>query len=129
MWKVWRCSRSRVSQPASRRVDERIEQPAELAGPPEVFRMPLDADAEPRIRSLNRFNYTVWCGRRRDEFPAERADRLMVAAVHPAGAPGFDHAAERRMQSGLRGDLNVVSDAILRHFEAMRQIARPSRRD
>src|SRR5262249_50099201 len=42
-----------------RRGDERLEERRELAGPPEILRMPLYADAERRGRTLDRFDDAV----------------------------------------------------------------------
>ena len=58
-----------------RRLEEAFEQRPELAGAPEVLRVPLDAEAEARRRILDRLDDAVGRGRatreaRRDAFTA-----------------------------------------------------------
>ena len=50
------------AQTLARGVDERLEERREFAGPPEVFRVPLDADAELRVLLFDRFDDAVGCG-------------------------------------------------------------------
>ena len=52
---------------AGRGLEEPFEQRAELAGAPEVLRMPLDAEAEARGRIFDRFDDAVGRGGRHDE--------------------------------------------------------------
>src|ERR1051326_8447161 len=65
-------------------VHESFEQRTEFAGAPEVFRMPLDTEAERRRRILDGFDDAV--GRRRGDGEAlgDGLDGLMMAAVDVA---------------------------------------------
>src|SRR5687768_2434422 len=78
---TWHLARStlHVSGPSPpRRLHERIEQRPELTRFPEILRVPLDADAEPGIRLLDRFDDAVGGSRTDDEAFASPADRLVM---------------------------------------------------
>src|SRR3954468_16900681 len=78
-WKRWQCSRG--LDPRARRFDEAREQSRELTGAPEVLGVPLHADAERRIRTLDRLDNPVRRDGGSDETRRNPADRLMVPAV------------------------------------------------
>src|SRR5215213_7010303 len=65
----------------SRRFEEAFEQGTEFAGAPEVFRVPLDAEAEARRWILDRFDDAVGRGRGDAESFGDLLHRLMMPAV------------------------------------------------
>ena len=80
----------------ARRLDERLEQRPELAGSPEVLRVPLHADAERGVRLLDRLDHAVGGAGADDQPVAGPADRLMMPAVDAAAAGGVAVRRARR---------------------------------
>ena len=97
-------------QPLPRRSHEGVEQRPELPGTPEVFRVPLHAHAESRLRRLDAFDDAIRRRGGRDETPAECADRLVMTAVDTASTGCIYGAAQRGMQARVADDVNVVRD-------------------
>src|SRR2546425_13131282 len=77
-----RRSRYSSSSEAFGGLQEPFEQRTELARAPEVFGMPLDAEAEPGGWILHCLDDAVWRGRRHDEAARHLLHGLMVTAVH-----------------------------------------------
>src|SRR5215208_208800 len=85
----------------SARLNERLEQRPEFAGPVEVLRMPLHAEAEAAARVLECFDDAVGRRRRRDEPLADILRRLVVAAVHGAGVRLLEPLAQRSFEQAV----------------------------
>lgn len=105
--------------PHARGAHERVEQRPELAGPPEVLRMPLHTEAEALVRRLDRLDDAVGGRRGCDERLAQRGDGLMVPAVDAAGVAV---ASERALERGALADLHIVREGVLGQLDAVRQI-------
>ena len=75
--------------------DQGVEQAVELAGAPEILRVPLHAEAERAIGRLDRFDDAVGGGCGGDQSRAEPSDGLMMAAVDAARVARRDERAHR----------------------------------
>src|SRR3954467_1848787 len=82
-WKRWRGSPG--LDPRAPPFDKASEQSRKLAGAPEVLGVPLHADAERRVRALDRLDDPIRRPRRGDEARRDASRRLMVPAVDRAG--------------------------------------------
>src|SRR5256885_16644878 len=92
--------------------DEGVEQRGEPSGPPEILRMPLHPEAEPRAGTLDRFDHAVLGRSRDDERCRDAADRLVMTAVHGTHAVAVQ--AERLPEARAAGDAHAVRRRVLR---------------
>ena len=99
MWKQSECSRGAESEfslrhSLARGRHEGFEQRSKLAGSPEIFRMPLDAEAEPRLGLLDRFDDAVGRGGRGNESRPKSSYGLVVPTVDAAARRSVRRDAE-----------------------------------
>src|SRR5689334_18124291 len=96
---MWRSRGSELCLHAfPRGCDECVEQRLELTGLPEVFRVPLNTEAERRIRDLDSFDDTIWRRRRRAQILSQSSDRLVMTAIHTTRACRAHRASECRVK-------------------------------
>ena len=97
--------------------DEFLEQRSELAGPPEILRVPLHRDAEARLRPLDCFDDSVRRGGGYVEAGAGIPDCLMVAAVDMQHLAAGQLLLHHFPQSRAARDPHVVCDRVQRHVD------------
>jgi 23S rRNA (uracil1939-C5)-methyltransferase len=108
--------------PLASRVHQPGEERLELTALPEVFGVPLDADAELGIGLFNRFDDPVRCGGRDDESWRGVLDRLMMTAVDGDEAV-VELWREQHGEARVRRHAHVVRDRVLLR-DLVGQIAR-----
>ena len=126
------CSDLSLAPLSPARRHERSNSGAELAGAPEVLRVPLHADAE-RARSARSMAFDDAVGAPSADATSpspSRADRLMVPAVDAAACTRRRRSRPSAACEPRAGhDRDVVRDGVLRFVDAVRQIGRHRRRD
>ena len=108
--------------------DKGLEQRLELAGPPEVLRMPLDTQAEARDGLLDGFDDPVGCGCGDHESLSQPANRLMVATVDAAGSGGGDRRSQSLVQARSGRDAHFVGNRVPRRRDRVLQVGLDRRR-
>ena len=98
---------------------ERFKQRAEFAGPPEVLRMPLHAEAETAGRILQRFDDAVRCRRGNGQPFANVLGCLMVTAVHRTRIRVLETLAQRPFEQAVGGQPHVMRDREARFLDPM----------
>src|SRR5262245_23353208 len=99
--------------PFPRRLNERFEQRLELAGAPEILRVPLDADAEWRVRLFDPLDHSIRRAGVDDQAIARLSDRLVVPAVDAAAAGAIQAILQHGGQPRACRDVNLVALEIL----------------